>query len=69
MSGSIDPSVQYEKVVKKEWITPWQIRRAAWIARRFAEFRTKLEREEIKPDEIKGVKFCMNQYAKCVVSL
>ncbi|OWZ78816.1 carnitine acetyltransferase [Cryptococcus neoformans Bt85] len=63
VSGSIDPPVQYEKVVKKEWITPWQIRRAAWIARRFAEFRTKLEREEIKPDEIKGVKFCMNQYA------
>lgn len=69
VSGTIDPPVQYEKVVKKEWITPWQVRRAAWIARRFAEFRTELEREEIKPDEIKGVKFCMNQYAKYVLPL
>lgn len=36
--------VVYEEVVKREWSTDWQIRRASWIARRFAEFRTKLAR-------------------------
>ncbi|WVQ84423.1 hypothetical protein IAT38_006575 [Cryptococcus sp. DSM 104549] len=62
--GEIDPPVRYEEVVKREEITPWQVRKAAWIARRFAEFRTKLLKEEIRPDASRAGPFCMNQYAK-----
>nr|XP_019009266.1 carnitine acetyltransferase [Kwoniella pini CBS 10737]OCF48047.1 carnitine acetyltransferase [Kwoniella pini CBS 10737] len=51
-------------IVKKEWISDWQIRKAAWIARRFAEFRTKLLREEILPDSSKAGPFDMHQYSR-----
>nr|XP_018260190.1 carnitine acetyltransferase [Kwoniella dejecticola CBS 10117]OBR82348.1 carnitine acetyltransferase [Kwoniella dejecticola CBS 10117] len=52
------------KQAAKEWITDWQIRKAAWIARRFAEFRTKLLREEILPDSSKAGPFDMHQYSR-----
>ena len=32
----------YEEVVKREWVTEWQVRKASWMARRFAEFRERL---------------------------
>ena len=34
----------YDLAVRREDVTGWQIRRSAWIARRFAEFRAKLQR-------------------------
>lgn len=34
--------VSYEDAVKREWVSEWQVKRASWIARRFAEFREKL---------------------------
>ncbi|WVF68399.1 hypothetical protein IAT40_003164 [Kwoniella sp. CBS 6097] len=55
---------QWDKVTKREWITDWQIRRAAWMARRFAEFRTKLLRGEIPPDASKAGPFDMHQYSR-----
>nr|XP_019003669.1 carnitine acetyltransferase [Kwoniella mangroviensis CBS 8507]OCF67130.1 carnitine acetyltransferase [Kwoniella mangroviensis CBS 8507] len=53
-----------KKVVKREWISDWQIRKAAWLARRFAEFRTKLLKEEILPDSSKAGPFDMHQYSR-----
>ncbi|WWD20394.1 hypothetical protein CI109_104870 [Kwoniella shandongensis] len=62
--GRLDPPILYEKVTKREWMSDWQVRRAAWIARRFSEFRTKLLREEILPDSSRAGPFDMAQYAK-----
>jgi carnitine O-acetyltransferase len=36
--------VLYDEVTTKEWITPWQIRKAAWLARRFGEYRLMLQK-------------------------
>ncbi|WVR07972.1 hypothetical protein IAU60_005015 [Kwoniella sp. DSM 27419] len=60
----LEKPVDWSKVTKKEWITPWQTKKAAWLARRFAEFRTKLLKEEIAPDSSRAGPFCMNQYAR-----
>ncbi|OCF34330.1 carnitine acetyltransferase [Kwoniella heveanensis BCC8398] len=54
----------YSSSSTSEWINDWQIRRAAWMARRFAEFRTKLLREEIPPDASKAGPFDMHQYSR-----
>ncbi|WVQ66414.1 uncharacterized protein L199_004594 [Kwoniella botswanensis] len=62
--GEFDGPVEWEKVVKREWISDWQIRKAAWLARRFAEFRTKLLKEEILPDSSKAGPFDMHQYSR-----
>ncbi|KAK8849764.1 hypothetical protein IAR55_005100 [Kwoniella newhampshirensis] len=62
--GKVDAPIVYEKVTKREWISDWQIRKAAWVARRFSEFRTKLLREEILPDSSRAGPFDMDQYAK-----
>ncbi|ODN84949.1 hypothetical protein L202_00794 [Cryptococcus amylolentus CBS 6039] len=62
-SNSIDPAVAWDQVTSEEWITPHQIRRAAWLVRRFAEFRAKLHKEEVAPDAARnGTPFCMSQY-------
>nr|XP_019043447.1 carnitine acetyltransferase [Kwoniella bestiolae CBS 10118]OCF22377.1 carnitine acetyltransferase [Kwoniella bestiolae CBS 10118] len=63
-NGKFDGSVDWEKVVRREWITEWQVRKAAWLARRFAEFRTKLLKEEILPDSSKAGPFDMHQYSR-----
>lgn len=34
----------YEDVTRKEWISDWQIRKAAWLLNKFAEFRTKIQK-------------------------
>jgi carnitine O-acetyltransferase len=39
-----DLRVSYEEATTREWVSDWQIRKAAWVIRRFAEFRTKLQR-------------------------
>ncbi|WWC92892.1 uncharacterized protein L201_007854 [Kwoniella dendrophila CBS 6074] len=62
--GKFDGPVIWEEIVKREWITDWQIRKAAWIARIFADFRTKLLREEILPDSSKAGPFDMHQYSR-----
>lgn len=41
-NGKQERGVSYEEAVKSEWVTEWQVRRASWMARRFAEFREKL---------------------------
>ncbi|KAL7423876.1 hypothetical protein Q5752_001461 [Cryptotrichosporon argae] len=54
----------YEAVTTRAEITPWQVRRAAWITRRLAEFRTRILREEIAPDTSRAGPFDMSQYQK-----
>ncbi|RXK39702.1 carnitine acetyltransferase [Tremella mesenterica] len=49
---------------QQEWVTDWQIRKSAWILRRLAELRLKLQREEISPDSSRSGPFCMSQYRK-----
>ncbi|WVQ95947.1 hypothetical protein IAU59_003046 [Kwoniella sp. CBS 9459] len=60
----LEEAFKWDQVTKREWITDWQLRRAAWMARRFAEFRTKLLREEIPPDASKAGPFDMHQYSR-----
>nr|ODO04266.1 carnitine acetyltransferase [Cryptococcus depauperatus CBS 7855] len=60
---TIDPPVDWNKITSIEWIMPVQVRRAAWLAHRFAQFRAKLSREDIPADVIRGVPLCMNQYS------
>ena len=43
----VNPLISFEEAVRTEDVTPWQVRRAAWLARRCAEFRTKLQRYDI----------------------
>ncbi|WRT69787.1 uncharacterized protein IL334_006778 [Kwoniella shivajii] len=62
--GKFDGPIKWEDVVTKEWISEWQIKKAAWIARRFAEFRTKLLKEEILPDSSRAGPFDMHQYSR-----
>ncbi|WVQ77521.1 hypothetical protein IAR50_007207 [Cryptococcus sp. DSM 104548] len=62
-ANGMDPPVLFDQVTSEEWITPHQIRRAAWLARRFAEFREKLQKEQVLPDTARnGTPFCMSQY-------
>ncbi|KAK4687387.1 hypothetical protein P7C73_g2745, partial [Tremellales sp. Uapishka_1] len=56
--------VDYDEVVEREPVTDWQIQKAAWVVSRFAEFRSRLLREEILPDSSKAGPFCMSQYQK-----
>ncbi|KAL1412564.1 hypothetical protein Q8F55_000311 [Vanrija albida] len=55
---------KYEDVTKVEWITDWQVRRAAWLTRRFAEYRTQILREELPPHVSKAGPMCMSQFSK-----
>ncbi|GFZ49784.1 hypothetical protein JCM24511_07187 [Saitozyma sp. JCM 24511] len=54
----------YEEATDRAWVSDWQVRKAAWVVRRFAELRTKLQKEEIAPDASKSGPFCMSQYQK-----
>ena len=36
--------VSLEAATEREWVTPWQVRKAAWMTRRIAEFREKVQR-------------------------
>ncbi|ORY34657.1 Choline/Carnitine o-acyltransferase-domain-containing protein [Naematelia encephala] len=60
----IERGLPFEQVVKHEPVTDWQIRRASWLARRYAEFRLMLQREVIPPDSSKAGAYCMSQYQK-----
>ncbi len=40
----LDDLISFERAVKREEVTGWQVRKAAWLARRFAEFRVKVQR-------------------------
>ena len=35
---------RWNDLVQREEITPWQVRRAAWLVRRYAELREKIAR-------------------------
>lgn len=39
-----DEKVDWEGVVRREDVTDWQVKRASWLVRGFAEFRAKLHR-------------------------
>lgn len=52
----------YEAVTEREWITDWQVRRAAWLVSRFANLRTMVQREEVPPEASRLGPMCMNQY-------
>lgn len=34
----------YEEATDRAWVSDWQVRKAAWVVRRFAELRTKLQK-------------------------
>jgi carnitine O-acetyltransferase len=36
--------VSYDEVVRTEEFTPWQIKKAAWLVRKHAEYREKISR-------------------------
>lgn len=57
-------STRFDGVTKREWITDWQIKKSAWMLRRFAEMRLKIQREELPPDTSRAGPFCMVQYSK-----
>jgi carnitine O-acetyltransferase len=42
--GKLDDLISFEEAVRGGDATAWQIRRAAWMAHRFAQFRAKLQR-------------------------
>lgn len=54
--------VKYEDVTQREWITEWQVRRAAWLVSRFAGLRTMVQKEEVPPEASRLGPMCMNQY-------
>lgn len=56
------PPAKYEEVTKQEWLSDWQIRRAAWLVSRFAQYRAKVDRQEIGPDVTKAGPLDMHQY-------
>ncbi|CAE7076446.1 unnamed protein product [Rhizoctonia solani] len=45
-------------------IGDWQIRRAAWLASRFMNFKERLEAQDIHPDSSRTGPFCMHQYTR-----
>lgn len=42
----------------------WQIRRAAWLASRFMNFKERLDAQDIHPDSSRTGPFCMHQYTR-----
>ncbi|KAJ1307884.1 hypothetical protein OPQ81_001963 [Rhizoctonia solani] len=42
----------------------WQIRRAAWLASRFMNFKERLDAQDIHPDSSRTGPFCMYQYTR-----
>lgn len=52
----------FDDAVQPTWCTPWQVRRAAWIVHRFAEFRTRVAREEEPAAISRSGASCMHQY-------
>ena len=40
-------STRFDEVVKREWVSDWQIKKSAWMLRRFAEMRLKIQRSAI----------------------
>jgi len=42
--GKGNEMVSYDEATKREWITGYQIKKAAWVVRRFAEYRLLLQK-------------------------
>jgi carnitine O-acetyltransferase len=42
--GSGSEMVSYDEATKREWITGYQMKKAAWVLRRFAEYRLMLQK-------------------------
>ncbi|KAF8699128.1 Choline/Carnitine o-acyltransferase, partial [Rhizoctonia solani] len=45
-------------------VSDWQIRRAAWLAARFMNFKERLEAQDIHPDSSRTGPLCMYQYTR-----
>lgn len=52
----------FDDVVKPTWVTDWQVRRASWLVHRFAQFRTRVAREEEPAAVTRAGPSCMHQY-------
>jgi carnitine O-acetyltransferase len=76
--------VSYDEATTKEWITPYQIKKAAWVVKRLGDYRLMLQRlvflstaqtavdgvrGEVTPESTKAGSLCMAQYQKYVIPL
>lgn len=52
----------FDTVTKQEWLSDWQIRRASWLVGKFADYRAKIDRQQIGPDITRAGPLDMNQY-------
>jgi carnitine O-acetyltransferase len=43
-NARLQPLPPYEEATDRAWVSDWQLRKAAWVVRRFAELRTKLQK-------------------------
>ncbi|ORX37603.1 acyltransferase ChoActase/COT/CPT [Kockovaella imperatae] len=56
---------RWDELVQREEVTSWQIRRASWLVRKYAELREKVAREELPPDVSRsGKPLCMHQFTR-----